>query len=453
MTQHAMAGLLLLVTFLFCPRSGQAQAPIETYSLENGLRVVLAEDHSTPLVTVDIWYNVGSANEQPGRSGFAHLLQYLMFQGSANVAGGEHYQLVHRAGGRLSASSSEDRTQYLQTLPSHELTLGLWLEADRMRSLVITDDALRAQRDRIREERRFRVDNQPYSAAFLDGLPLAFDSATCFPYAHSAFGALADLDTADTADIQAFFDEYYRPNNATLAVVGDFEMSVARTIIKQYFGDIPRGSIPNVPSCDAPLGAGARTHEWSDPLARLPGVIRAYRIPPHANPDRLPLALVTSLLGHGEPSRLHQSLVVERRTALQTGIAVDSRRAPGFLYLYAIASEGVSADSLTAELEREVQRLVLDPVSPGELDRARSFVRSATLARRTTTEQLAEEIQHFMHFHESLDQMQTDLRAVQSITHEEIRRVTGAYLTSDNSYTLIVMPGGAGGHQHDGGGP
>src|SRR5881397_749633 len=252
-----VAGLLLLGAALAPPLLGQSgQISYEVFTLPNGLRVLYSEDHSTPIVSVDVWYNTGSRNERPGRSGFAHLFEHMMFEGSAHVKKGEHFQLVSRAGGSENGSTAEDRTNYYETLPSNRLNLALWLEADRMRSLAITDSTFHNQREAVKEERRFRVDNRPYTRAFTDGLTAPFDSAACFPYAHTVIGSMADLDAARLGDVQAFFDTYYAPNNATLVVVGDFKPLELRRFVNQYFAGIASHAAPPPVTCDYKLAPG-----------------------------------------------------------------------------------------------------------------------------------------------------------------------------------------------------
>jgi predicted Zn-dependent peptidase len=206
---------VLIATLGIESASAQERIEFEDYRLDNGLRVILAEDHSVPIVTIDIWYNVGSASEQPNRSGFAHLFEHMMFQGSEHVDKAEHGQLIERAGGDLNGETWEDRTTYYETMPANRLNLGLWLEADRMRSLVVNAENFENQRQAVKEERRLRVDNQPYTWVLFEAPHLLYDSTTCFPYAHSIIGSMDDLDAAQVADVQAFFDLHYAPNNAT----------------------------------------------------------------------------------------------------------------------------------------------------------------------------------------------------------------------------------------------
>src|SRR5436190_7799649 len=260
-----VAGLLLLRAALAPPLLGQSgQIPYEAFTLPNGLRVLYSEDHSTPIVSVDVWYNTGSRNERPGRSGFAHLFEHMMFEGSAHVKKGEQFQLISRAGGSENGSTAEDRTNYYETVPSNRLNLALWLDADRMRSLAITDENFHNQRETVKEERRLRVDNQPYGAAFTDGIVMAFDSATCFAYAHPTIGSMDDLNAAKLEDVQAFFDTYYAPNNATLVVVGDFRPGELRPLVNEYFADVRSHATPPSVRCNWKVGPGERRRDVED---------------------------------------------------------------------------------------------------------------------------------------------------------------------------------------------
>jgi zinc protease len=424
--------------------AGQGTIQYEHYALPNGLRVFLVPDRTIPVVTVNVWYNVGSRNERPGRSGFAHLFEHMMFQGSANLAKGEHFQLVERAGGNLNGSTNTDRTNYYQTLPPNRLNLGLWLEADRMRSLAITDENFENQRETVKEERRLRVDNQPYAGAFTEGLTVAFDSTTCFGYSHSVIGSMDDLNAATTPDVQAFFDLYYAPNNATLTVVGDFDPAEARRLIQDYFGSIPRGAEPPAPVCEVRFGGGGREIVWEDPLANLPAVLTAYLVPEHKHADSPALELLQSILGQGESSRLNRSLVREQQVALQAFVFLDGRRGPGQLISLAIANAGHSADTLAGALRAEAARIVADGVTPEELTKARNAFRRSYVFGRQNSMGVAEGIQHYAHLHDDVAEINTDLDRYLAVTADDIRRVAAAYLVPANSLTIKVVPKGQG---------
>jgi predicted Zn-dependent peptidase len=418
----------------------QARLRYESYTLSNGLRVILSEDHSTPIVTVDVWYNVGSRNERPGRSGFAHLFEHMMFQGSAHVGKGEHFQLVERAGGTLNASTDEERTNYFQTLPANRLNLGLWLEAERMRSLAVTPENFENQRQAVKEERRLRVDNQPYQPALLEGLTLLFDSTTCFPYAHSVIGSMTDLDSARVEDVRGFFDRHYTPSNATLTVVGDFAAPEARRLIEQYFGDLPRGPTIAAAECRVRFGPGQRRHHWEDPLATLPAVIIAYRTPPHADPDTPALSLLSTILGGGESSRLNRTLVRQSHAALGAFTQSASRRGPGLFAAIAVANQGVSPDTLEAQLGGQVARVSDSLVADEEITKARNEFRAGNIFGLQTTMAVAERLQHYAHDHASVDDMYTDLDRYMAVTAADVQRVARKYLVPENSVVIVVVP-------------
>ena len=436
MSRNLIAALALLAA----PLAAQQPIQYQEFRLDNGLRVIMVEDHDTPIVTIGVWYNVGSRNERPGRSGFAHLFEHMMFQGSVNAAKGAHMQLVERAGGNMNGSTNTDRTNYFETLPSNRLNLGLWLEAERMRSLAITDENFENQRETVKEERRLRIDNQPYTRAFVDGLAMQFDSTTCFEYSHTTIGSMDDLNGAHTPDVQAFFDLYYAPNNATLVLVGDFDPAAARRLVQQYFGDIARGETPPAVACRQEFDQGARRMEWPDRMANLPAVVTTYLIPDHDNADTPALTLLGSILGNGESSRLNRVLVRDQQLAVQAGAFSQTRRGPGQFIVLAIANQGVSPDSIEAVLTSELARVAADGVTPEELEKARNEFRANDVFGRQTTMNIAEELQHYAHDHDNLAEINTDAAQYMAVTIEDIRRVARQYLIANNSFTILIVP-------------
>ncbi len=427
---------------------GQAgQIPYEAFTLPNGLRVLYSEDHSTPIVSVDVWYNAGSRNERPGRSGFAHLFEHMMFEGSAHVKKGEHFQRISRAGGSENGSTAEDRTNYYETIPSNRLNLALWLEADRMRALAITEENFHNQRETVKEERRLRIDNQPYSGAFIDGMTWPFDSAGCFAYAHTVIGSMDDLDAAQLPDVQAFFDTYYAPNNATLVVVGDVRPLELRRLVNQYFSEIPRHADPALVSCNMRLSPGSVRRELTDAHANLPAVVRIYRVPPHADADTPALELLNVILGQGESSRLNVAVVRRERAALGTQVAMnpfDSRRGPGVLLVLAIANQGVDALKLDTLVAAQLDSLRTAGVTDEELTKAKNTFRANFIHRRETTLGKAEELHHYDMFHPSLAEINSDLDRYLAVTAVDVRRVAGKYLDPANAVVVIVKPPAAG---------
>ena len=298
------------------PGSTELKLPIETYELANGLRVVLSEDHATPIVAVNIWYHVGSANERVGRTGFAHLFEHMLFQGSAHVAANEHFELIQRAGGTLNGSTWLDRTNYHETVPAHHLELALWLEADRMAHLLpaMTQEKLDTQRDVVKNERRWSVDNQPYGT-WWERLP-----ALCFPAAHpfhhSLIGSMEDLSAASLEDVAEFFRTWYTPDNAVLSVVGDFEAATARALIERHFSGMARAAVPRTtPDFHIEAQGGGWSRTTVDDAVAAPRVFLAFRVPPFGSAGWYAPSLLGSFLGSGEGSRLARALVREQAIA------------------------------------------------------------------------------------------------------------------------------------------
>jgi zinc protease len=430
------------------PLAGQepGRIPFETYTLDNGLTVILSENHTAQVVTVNVWYDVGSRNERAGRTGFAHLFEHMMFQGSGNVNKSEHFQLVERAGGGLNGSTQPDRTNYYETLPSNRLNLGLWLEADRMRSLAITDSNLTNQTETVKEERRLKVDNSPYGAALFESPQDLFDPQTCFPYSHSIIGSMADLDSATVADVSDFFKLYYAPNNATLVVTGDFNPAETRRLIQQYFGDIPRAATPPPVECRQAFNTGPLKRRVQDANANLPAVLLMYRTPAEDHADTPALSLLGILLGQGESSRLNQKLVREAKAAVASQAIAGifgPRRGPNFFLTYAIANQGVNPDSLDLLLSAEMARLADGGITEEELTKAKNSYRAGAIRGRQTSMDVAENLQYAKLFLGGPDAVNTDFARYMAVTREDLIRVARAYFRADNSLTVIVSPNAA----------
>jgi zinc protease len=418
--------------------------PFESYHLENGLHVILAPDESSTAVAVNIWYRVGSRNERPGRSGFAHLFEHLMFQGSENVAAGDHFQLVERAGGNLNATVNDDRTLYFQTMPPERLNLALWLESDRMRSLQVTEENMAREVEVVKEERRLRIDNSPYGTSQLQVSNYAvYDSASCFAYAHSVIGSMDDLDAAELPDVQAFFDLYYAPNNATLTIVGDFDPAVVRELVQRYFGGIPRGADPPEVRCEEPfshLPVEMRVHDTN---ATLPGVWMAYGTVATADADAPALEVLARILGVGQSSRLNQRLVREEQAALDAASFPDLRLDPGILIVLAIANQGVEPERLLELLDEEVDRIRREGVTPGELERARNQVRSGVIMGRQSVMGRAEALQGANFYHGTPEAAADAVERIAAVTAEDVRRVAERYLNPENRAVVFTIPGPA----------
>ena len=434
-------GLLLLAVPLRAQQPGRIAT--DSYTLPNGLTVVLAEDHSAQVVAVDVWYHVGSRNERPGRTGFAHLFEHMMFQGSANVPKGEHMALLERAGASFNGSTTEDRTNYFEAVPSNRLNLALWLEADRMRSLAVTDSNFDNQREAVKEERRLRVDNQSYMAAIFEQTYGAFDSTSCFPYSHSIIGSMDDLNAAKTADVQAFFDQYYAPNNATLVVTGDFQPAEAKQLVEQYFGGIARAPEPPAVVCEQSYSPGEVRRRVVDEKANLPAVVQLYRVPAYDDADMPALELLSTILGEGESSRLNRSLARDARAAASAQTMLNPfgpRRGPGVFLFFTIANQGVAIDTLQRLLTEQVAKTGREGVTPQELTKAQNSYRASLIFGRQTAMSTAEALQSASMFLGTPDAVNSQLDRYMKVTADDIRRVAAKYLRPENAYILVITP-------------
>jgi zinc protease len=426
---------------LHAQEAGRIQ--LDTFMLDNGLRVVLAPDHSTQVVAVNVWYNVGSRNEQVGRTGFAHLFEHMMFQGSGNVPKGAHMSMIEQAGGQLNGSTQDDRTNYWEVLPSNRYNMGLWLEADRMRSLAINQANFENQRETVKEERRLRFDNQPYIGAFLKGVTAPFDAKTCFAYGHELIGSMTDLNAAKTEDVKAFFDLYYAPNNATLTLVGDFDPAEAKQLIRQYFASIPRAKDAPPVTCDAKFNAGERRETVIDQKATLPALLRIYLVPEYKNQDHAALELLATILGTGESSRMNRAIAREAKAALATQVGLDvtgPHRGPSTFAALAIANQGVSTDSLDKLITAEIAKVAANGVTDEELTKAKNGRRANAIFERQQALNTAEALQSATMFLGSPEAINTDLERYMKVTKDDIKRVAQQYLRPDNSTVILIKP-------------
>jgi zinc protease len=421
------------------PPAGEIQ--FESYRLENGLRVILAPDDASTAVAVNLWFDVGSRHERPGRSGFAHLFEHLMFEGSENVGRGEHAQYVERAGGNYNASITEDRTNYFQTMPPDRYNLALWLESDRMRALRITEEVMRREVEVVKEERRLRVDNSPYGTSVLQMQAYApYDSVGCFAYAHSVIGSMEDLDAAELPDVQEFFDMYYAPNNATLAVVGAFDPAEARALIEVYFAGIPAVTQPEPVACDEPFRHLPVRLTVPDGNAQLPAFLASYGGVPAGHEDSYALTLLGSILGAGESSRLHQGLVRREQAAVSASSSTSLRRGPGLFHVIVVANQGVEAERLEALVGEEIARIQREGVTAEELERAKNRYRSSTVTGRQTVMGRAEALQWHNHFLGDPGAIRTEMERIMNVSADDVRRVASRYLTDENRAVIYTQP-------------
>lgn len=418
---------------------GQLSAlPVERATLKNGMRVVLSPDRTIPTIGLAIYYDVGSRNEVRGRTGFAHLFEHMMFQGSKNVGKGEHFQLVLNRGGEMNGTTSEDRTNYYETLPSNELELGLWLEADRMKSLAITQDNFENQRQTVMEERRQRYDNQPYVRSWLRLSELAFGDY--FPYAHSTIGDMKDLENAPLSAVQEFFNSYYAPNNAVLSLSGDFDSQDALALIEKYFGSIPARSRPPYEPGELAPQTAERSESMLDELAQLPAFHIAYHIPPSNDPDHYALDILAMALGDGDSSRLYQELVKKRELLSSLHVGTNSHRGPDLFSFWAVCAEGKDAKASRDVIYAELESIAKKGLSARELDKAKNRLRSGFVFGLASNLDRASMLGTFELYFGNADLLKTELDRYLAVTESDVQRVAGKYFAATNRTVLDVIP-------------
>jgi len=413
-------------------------------TLPNGLTVVLQEDHSTPIVHLQLWYHVGSKNEKPGRTGFAHLFEHLMFKGSKNVSAEAHTSMVASVGGQSNAYTTDDETVFWETVPAQYLPMILWLEADRMATLKVDKDTFTNEREVVKEERRMRVDNQPYGRLN----EIIYDQAfTVHPYKHATIGSMKDLEAASVEDVRDFYRTYYVPSNATLALVGDFDSAQAMELITRYLGRVPKAEreVPRDIPKEPPQTREKRVtlqQPWP-----LPAVVVAYHITNDGNPDSYPLHIAAKLLSDGQTSRIYQKLVYEKQLAVAAFGSANLIEDPNLFYAVAIVQPGKSPQEVTDALIAELDRLKNEPISEHELQRTKNqFARDYILGRESN-QQKAQTLAHALVIHNDIKTADGEFDIFQNITIGDVQRVARTYFRPENRLVLTLMPSGKAGQQ------
>jgi zinc protease len=409
-----------------------------THKLVNGLQVILLENHEVPIINLQVWYHVGSKDEPPGHTGFAHLFEHLMFKGSAHVAAEEHSRIIESVGGFDNAETGDDVTQFFETFPSNYLERVLWLEADRMGSLNVSEENFKSEREVVKEERRVRVDNQPYGYLQEDLRAAAF---TVHGYHHTPIGSMEDLDKATIQDVRDFFNTYYKPNNATLVIVGDFDSAQALAWSKKYFDGIPRSAkpIPRIDNPEPPQTAerGVKKSYSNTPL---PAVVIGYKIPARYAPDAYPLDLASNILAGGESSRLYQTLVYKEQIAVQAAGFGAFSEDPNLFWAYAIMNQGHTAEEGEKALVGVLDELKTAPVEAKELEKAKNQEISGFVLGRDTDQEKAEALASAAVIGKNPALANTELDHYLTISPADIQRVSKDYFESQHATVLIVTP-------------
>lgn len=416
--------------------------PVETFTLDNGLRVVLSEDHSAPVITTFITYKIGAAAEKEGATGFAHLFEHMMFNGSENVPEGAYSFYVDGTGGVLNGNTEPDRTNYFETMPSNYLEGALWLEADRMRSLVISEAGLVNEKDVVKEEVRQQQENQPYVKTILLDWPATAYSS--WAYSHSIYGSMEDLDAAPEQAFQDFFDTYYVPNNAVLVLVGDFDSAKAKALVEKHFGAIERGPDNSYTFPEEAEQTEAFYREVTDPLAPIGLSLVSWDIPAPRTADRDALELLSTVLSDGASARLNRRLVDEEKLAagvnMMSGFPIPTY-GPGQLITILPASKDVELAKLREAFWAEIELVHKKGVTKKELDRAKAKQRKSFVDGMGSTGFKARQLATYEAFYGGAEKLNEDYGRYDEITAKDLQRVAKQYLTRARSVTFDILPG------------
>jgi len=407
------------------------------FTLKNGLHVILHQDNSTPIVAVTIMYHVGAKNEQPDRTGFAHFFEHLLFEGSKHMGRGDFDKHIKGAGGANNANTTNDRTFYYEILPSNQLELGLWLESERMLHAKIRQEGVDTQREVVKEERRQRVDNQPYGSLLEEILKRSFRE---HPYRWSTIGSLDHLNAATLDEFLGFYEEFYVPENAVLTIAGDIDYKDTKKLVRKYFGSIPRGDgdIYRPDIVEPPLGGEVRDVVYDQ--IQLPAVVMAYRSPAQGTADFYALEMLSTLLSRGESSRLNKEVKDKKQKALFIGAFPLPMEDPGISIMFGVTSVGVTPEDLEGAIQAEIERVKTELISEQEMQKLRNQIENDFVSQNGSIAGIAENLSTYHMFFGDADLINEELDRYMKVTREDLRRVAKQYLADDNRVVLYYLP-------------
>ncbi|HEX5170499.1 MAG TPA: pitrilysin family protein [Cyclobacteriaceae bacterium] len=428
----------LLIFFVAAASNGQARKiEFTEYDLENGLHVILHQDNTTPIVAVTVLYHVGSKNEDPNRTGFAHFFEHLLFEGSENIKRGEFDKYVTSAGGVLNANTSQDRTFYYEVLPSNQVALGLWLESERMLHAKIDQVGVETQREVVKEEKRQRIDNQPYGSIFYELFRRAYK---VHPYQWQTIGSLDHLNAAKLDEFIEFYKTFYVPNNATLSIAGDIDINATKDLIAKYFKDIPKGAKPVPrPSVVEPQ----QTKEVRDVVfdnIQLPAVVEGYHVPAQGTEDSYAMDMLSTVLSSGQSSRIYKALVDEQKKAINAGAFPIPLEDPGLYIVYGIANLGNDIDDVEKSLDAEIDKVKNELISEHEFQKIRNQIESQYVQQNASMAGIAERLADYHVYYDNTGLINTEIERYMKVTREDIQRVAKKYLNKENRVVLHYLP-------------
>ncbi|MEM6316984.1 MAG: pitrilysin family protein [Bacteroidota bacterium] len=407
------------------------------YDLDNGLHVILHQDNSTPIVAVSIMYHVGSKNEKPDRTGFAHFFEHLLFEGSENIDRGQFDKYINGAGGRNNAYTSQDKTFYYELLPSNQLELGLWMESERLLHAKVDQKGIETQREVVKEEKRQRYENQPYATFYPESMARAY---TEHPYQWTPIGSMEHLNAAQEEDYKQFYKDFYVPNNAVLSIAGDLDIETTKKMVDKYFSTIPKGTKPiyRPDIVDGPIDGEIRDTVFDN--IQLPAVIQTYRAPAQGTDDHYAVSMLAQLLSKGQSSRLYRALVDEKQKAVQAGSFPVQGEDPGVNIVYSIANMGVDGEELVNAIDAEIAKVQNELISDKEFQKLKNQIENDFISSNATVYGIAESLADYHIFYGDANLINTEIDRYLAVTKEDIRRVAKQYFKPDSRVNLIYLP-------------
>ena len=431
--------LFLFLLILPCSFLLKAQSKIEftEFDLDNGLHVILHQDNSTPIVAVSLMYHVGSKNEDPNRTGFAHFFEHLLFEGSENIDRGEYFKTIQAAGGTLNANTSNDRTYYYEVLPSNQLELGLYMESERLLHAKIDSVGIATQREVVKEERRQRMDNTPYGSVVEETMKRAYQ---VHPYKWPVIGSMEHLNAAKDEEFIDFYKTFYVPNNAVLSIAGDLDIEDTKKLVKKYFSEIPRGKkeIPRPTAVEPKQTKEVRGTVFDN--IQLPAVIEAYHIPAQGTEDYYAVSMLAQLLSQGESSRLSKALVDEQQKALYVGAFPFPLEDPGITLAFGIVNMGVSPEDLESAMEAEYDKVKNELISEKEFQKLQNQIETDFVNSNSSVAGIAESLANYYMYYGNADLINKEIERYKKVTREDIKRVANKYFTKENRVVLYYLP-------------
>ena len=433
-----MRNILTIICLIAFLRVSSQERRIEfvEYDLDNGLHVILHQDNSIPIVNCSVLYHVGSKNEPEGRSGFAHFFEHLMFEGSPNIPRGEFFAIIENAGGQLNANTSNDRTFYFETLPSHQLELGLYMESERMLHATIDSTGVATQKEVVKEEKRLRVDNQPYGSILSETFSRVFKGTA---YEWTPIGSFEDIDASTSEDFKDFFETFYVPNNATLSIAGDIDIEETKELIKKYFADIPRGKnqIPR-PKIEMKKLGNVQAEVFDN--IQLPAVIQAYQMAEQGSEDYYAMQMLTTLLSSGQSSRFQKEIVDNQQLAIAAGSFPLALEDAGVFISFGIMNMGKTPEELQTAMDKEIERVKTELIDDKEFQKLRNQVENSFVSSNSTMRGIAESLADYHVYFGDANLINNEIDRYMAVTKEDLQQVANKYLDPDNRVQLVYLP-------------